>query len=125
MYQAVTNERSALAAAAVSLPLPGVEPLAVETVRLDADLQRCDLLKVDAQGWDVKVLRGAPHLLRTCHTVIVECWPAGLAHAGACGIDLWDLLSAAGFSLEMTREALAAWIADTSANSHINLLAVT
>jgi len=124
LYQAVTNERSALAAAAVSLPLPGVEPLAVDTVRLEADLQRCDLLKVDAQGWDVKVLRGAGRLLPLAHTVIVECWPEGQRHAGTCAIDLWDLLSAAGFTLEMTRETLADWIATASGDAHINLLAV-
>ena len=50
---------------------------------LPADLDRLDLIKIDAQGFDGAVLKGARALLKRHHPrVVFELWPAGWRAAG-------------------------------------------
>jgi len=54
---------------------------------------RVDVIKIDTEGADLRVLRGAEKIITTYHpTILVECWEEGLIKAGG-GIEaLWDFL---------------------------------
>ena len=66
----------------------------VSCVRLD-DLvppRSVNVLKIDAQGSEVAVLRGARNALAASATVFLEVWPAGLRAAGSTPDELFDEL---------------------------------
>lgn len=72
--------------------LHGDESVSVEVVTLDdsaSDLSRLDVLKIDVQGWELAVLRGAGTLKRFGPTVFIEFFPRGLHAAGTEPADLW------------------------------------
>lgn len=43
----------------------------VQQVTLDDLVESVDLIKIDAEGWEIKVLSGASRLLRECHPTVV------------------------------------------------------
>ena len=56
---------------------------------------RCQILKVDAEGAELSVLRGAQHTLRTARPSLwLALHPSAIAAAGASLGEIWDLLSA-------------------------------
>jgi FkbM family methyltransferase len=75
----------------------------VDVVTLDDLLgpTSCRLLKIDVEGHEVHVLRGAGRLLksRRAEAVLVEINPQTLAHAGCEPSDLQDLLEGYGYRL--------------------------
>lgn len=100
----------------------------VPMMRLDDVVDVADAIKVDTQGAELAVLRGAPRLLRTCRRWVIEYWPAGLTAAGAESHALYDVLADAGFTVQspdrtvLTRDQLADWL--TSGQVFMNVLAV-
>ncbi len=60
-----------------------------------------DLLKVDVQGFEVEVLRGAERLIEANPDLLIflEFWPHGLRIVGSSPEELLDILLKAGFSL--------------------------
>jgi FkbM family methyltransferase len=62
------------------------------------------LLKIDVQGHELHVLRGASHLLSQPCLVIAECWPYGLRIAGSSMADLIDLIRAVGLTAYVISE---------------------
>jgi FkbM family methyltransferase len=71
----------------------------VVTARLD-DLvgdARADVMKIDTEGNELSVLRGAPRLLSSLRAVIVECNGAALRAAGSSPRDLLAVLEDQGF----------------------------
>ena len=62
----------------------------VPTFRLDdLKLERCDFLKIDAEGFEPLILRGAADLLRRCRPVLwVECSERGLSDHGFAPADV-------------------------------------
>jgi FkbM family methyltransferase len=62
---------------------------------------KLDLLKIDVQGFEVEVLRGATGLLRAnpALSVLLEFWPHGLRLANSNPDELIGLMTTAGFSL--------------------------
>jgi FkbM family methyltransferase len=75
-----------------------VEAIALDQVIPASDL---DLLKIDVQGFELNVLRGATQLLQQNHAVVIvlEFWPFGLRKAGSTPEELLDFLHKAGFSI--------------------------
>eukprot|EP01062_Namystynia_karyoxenos_P016629 TRINITY_DN16076_c0_g1_i1.p1 TRINITY_DN16076_c0_g1~~TRINITY_DN16076_c0_g1_i1.p1 ORF type:complete len:448 (+),score=76.24 TRINITY_DN16076_c0_g1_i1:68-1345(+) len=81
-------------AAVVQRPAQNFAVVEVAAVPLDTALAaepRIDFMKIDTQGWDFEVLRGASELLRSrrVRTLMVEVWPMGIA--GAVGLNATDL----------------------------------
>ena len=64
-------------------------------------ISSAQFIKMDVQGAEAKVLRGAIGLLRASHECILmtEFWPYGLARCGADGLEYLDMLGALGFRL--------------------------
>lgn len=77
----------------------------VDCTTLDAftaerDINRVALIKIDVEGWEPAVLRGASRVLRTSRpTLIFEYDPAYVHRSGASGEELADLLHQAGYGL--------------------------
>lgn len=71
----------------------------VDLKRLDYMVPHAALIKIDAQGSEVEILRGAGHLLGEVPVWIVEAYPAGLERAGASAKVLWTLLTDAGYTV--------------------------
>jgi len=74
--------------------------ITVRSNSLDATLSQAGffdkswrLLKMDAQGSEISILKGAPHTLGRIDYVVTEYWPYGLTRSG-CGAD--DFLSCIG-----------------------------
>lgn len=60
--------------------------------------KRIDAIKVDAQGSEVAIVRGATQIMRTQRPLWwVEFWPTGLAHAGTSVNELCDVFEAEGY----------------------------
>lgn len=74
----------------------------VQIRRLDQELhdtKRIALLKVDVEGYEVPVLRGASALLGRTEAVYVESYERQLRRYGYCTQDLLDLLTNHGFTV--------------------------
>ena len=81
-----------------------VGELTVTTNRLDAlfdpaELQRPVLLKIDVQGTELQVLRGAGALLDTIDTILVECSFQILYEGQALADDAISLMHSHGYRL--------------------------
>jgi FkbM family methyltransferase len=89
--------------------------VAVRTVRLDSLLAgtRVDFLKIDVQGWEAAVLRGAVETLRRNRPIAVrlEIWPKGLRRAGSGLEEILEILASCGLEVVAPRgeELQAAW----------------
>ena len=89
----------------------------IQTTTLDAaikrfgDPQRIDLLKIDAEGFDLRVLKGASELLRTHRVAVIQFeYNAPWAFAGSTLADALDLLGDHGYSVRLLkREGLVAF----------------
>jgi hypothetical protein len=75
----------------------------VAVITLDELLEqswRCDLIKIDAQGTEARILRGGRRLLKKFHPAIVlELWPRGLDAFGDRPADLFQSLESLGYQL--------------------------
>lgn len=82
----------------------------VRQARLD-DLLRSvgnvDLFKVDVEGYELFVFRGAADVLRRTECIFFESWETHFAKFGYCGRDVLSLLRESGFNL--LRERAGAW----------------
>lgn len=84
-------------------------PIRVTQSRLDEVLdpgRKVDLLKIDVEGGELAVLRGARELLARCHPlVLVECTRSGLDAHGVAAGDVFDfLVSESGYELFLLRD---------------------
>ena len=78
-------------------------PVEVEVAALDILMEglRPDLIKVDMQGWELKVLKGMESLLRRVEAVgiYLEVCPKWLRRAGDGPAQLFDYLQSLGFRI--------------------------
>lgn len=77
---------------------PGWREQAIPCARLDdlldgRTLERPALLKLDTQGSEVRILRGAQRVLQQVDAIVLEYWPAGLARLGDRAAMLEPLLT--------------------------------
>lgn len=99
--------------------------VSVQTIRLDTVTPQATAVKIDAQGSDLDVLKGATHLLGVCPVWVVEWWPFGLKAAGVDPMELPSFLWEHGLRVywaegrEMTLESARNWLADGP--SYVNI----
>jgi FkbM family methyltransferase len=88
----------------------GTGTIDVEAISLDEAIpeQQLDLLKIDVQGYEVEVLKGAQRILQINPDLLIyiEFWPHGLHKAGSDPEEMLDILHSAGFSLSRHVKAL-------------------
>ena len=70
-----------------------VEPLTVPMRRLDDLVDRADFLKIDVEGAELGVLRGASRLLDTGMVVLFEHAHIHAHHFDSTPADVWDELA--------------------------------
>lgn len=82
---------------------PYVTPVPVEVVTLDSfGFQKLDFIKMDVEGHEVKVIRGAVETIKRCSpTMILEVRVNFLERAGNSMDDLMSLLNELGYSTRM------------------------
>jgi FkbM family methyltransferase len=89
---------------ALSTDYPSGEGLEVEVAPLDSIVagRKVHFIKIDVQGWEASVLRGARRTLSENRplSVRVEIWPSGLRHAGSSADEVVELLESAGLQIE-------------------------
>jgi FkbM family methyltransferase len=75
----------------------------VEVVRLDALLagRKVDFIKIDVQGWEAAVLKGAHQTLQQNRPLRVrtEIWPEGLSRAGSSAEEIVRLFEECGLTI--------------------------
>lgn len=110
-----------------------VEPAGTTDVvatRLDDLEGPVDVIKVDAQGHEVAIVRGGRRWLNGSTRWIVELWPQGLEAAQTSAQQLCDLFWDAGYVLQAAdgrpfeRADLAHWLAQVAGTSFINIVAL-
>jgi FkbM family methyltransferase len=84
-----------------------IEEITVRTVRLDDVTSGCDFIKIDVEGGEFDVLRGARNLLARCRPHIVFEFGVGAADwYGVKPGDVFQLLAAAGMQVSL----MSAWL---------------
>lgn len=91
-----------------------------------------DIIKIDVQGWELEVLRGADKLLDSsprCE-VLLEYWPQGFVRAGYRASDLVSFIAGKGYRLHeaatrapLDSPALARLAEELTGLRHLDLLA--
>lgn len=77
-----------------------VRLLTIDTLIAELHLPRVDVIKVDTQGAEARVLRGMTRTLAIPGiTVILEFWPWGIQRAGDDPASVIDMILAAGFAI--------------------------
>ena len=69
-----------------------VDVVTLDDVMRERRLSRLDVMKIDVQGWELKVLRGASRLKVLRPTLFAEFFPRGLRAAGTEPLELWQEL---------------------------------
>lgn len=59
--------------------------------------QSVDLIKIDVEGFELMVLRGAQHVLAQTRAIYFEAWDRHFVRYGYTFAELWDFLAGTGF----------------------------
>lgn len=76
------------------------------TLRIDElHLEKCHLIKVDVEGWELYALRGAEQTIRRYRPLlIVEHYPERIVASGYTETDLTDYIKSLGYTMRMFGE---------------------
>jgi FkbM family methyltransferase len=80
------------------VPSGGIEVL-ITTLDADVDVSRINILKIDAEGYELFVLQGAEDTLSRTDAVFVEYSPKTYTRFGYTWSDVYTILERAGFHL--------------------------
>jgi FkbM family methyltransferase len=104
LHKEILNSGNNFLGSSVS-PHPNLT-MEVDVVSIDEFLPELqpDLVKIDVQGWEFKVLRGMERMLAANPktALFIEFWPVGLRRAGCSPGDLLDYLAARNFRIFFT-----------------------
>ncbi len=112
---------------ACATPPPGCAALRVPVRTLDSIVgsRRPDLLKVDVEGFEVDLLKGAAQAISNCRCLYIEDSELNLRRAGTSRAELYDRLISHGFELFHLRAGrLEPASADIPGPDDDNLIAV-
>ncbi|MFX0135780.1 MAG: FkbM family methyltransferase [Candidatus Hodarchaeota archaeon] len=88
-------------------PTSDGESILVETVTFNEYFKNkhIDVIKIDAEGYEVKIFRGAEQILSRNPKLIIfsEFWPEGLRGAGTSPEEYIDLVSKHGFNIQIIK----------------------
>lgn len=89
-----------------------VEVRTIDTYCTDRGIQFIDVLKTDAQGYDLEVLKGAENIIaKNCvHFIYVEINLSGMYQGQATFDEMYRFLSDRGFVLDSVYEAHDRWM---------------
>ena len=125
-------KRHSLYASIVSVP---GESVAVPALRLDdvgEGMGHVDVIKIDAQGAEARILAGGRLLIDRDHPVVLfELWPAGMIAAGTPPADLLAVLDRLGYRCvrlslkgkQKPRASIDAFLAGASRWASTNIIA--
>lgn len=104
----------------------GMNPkrITVPVTTLDAlfpDLLRCDLLKIDVEGMELAVLRGASRLLKNTRQILIEAGDPNSVRHGFTSNDLLAHLESAGFEVRTVDQGKA-WDVPVQIKDYGNLV---
>lgn len=86
-------------ASSIQAPASRIRVRATTLDELFHDLPRCDLLKIDVEGAELAVLRGAVGLLKRTRQVLIEAGDPNSLRFGVRSADLLAHLEASGFTV--------------------------
>jgi len=94
------GRRHSLASGNVGKAGGSVEVRGISLDEVFSRLSRLKVIKIDAQGAEHQILRGAQTVLRALKpTLILELWPQGLVNLGATARRVLESLDAAGYDV--------------------------
>jgi FkbM family methyltransferase len=127
-----SDKRHSLYASIVSVPGTSIVVPAVSLDDMRTELAHVDVIKIDAQGAEGRILAGARALLERDHPLVLfELWPTGLQAAGTSAADLFALLDTLGYRCvrlsvkgrQKSRASIDAFLADASRWAATNIIA--
>jgi FkbM family methyltransferase len=85
-------------------PIDNEDSISIDVITLDEYLKdkHVDVIKIDAEGYEVKVFRGAEKVLSENPELVIfsEYWPEGLRGAGDSPEEYIDIISKHGFCIQ-------------------------
>lgn len=78
----------------------------LDNILQQARVKRVDLIKMDVQGAEELVLRGASNAIASMHpTIILEIWPPGPPLLGLSPFGAWELLDSLGYEFFVAKHS--------------------
>lgn len=79
----------------------------LDSIASEEKLSRIDLLKIDVEGAELRLLQGAPEALKTVRRVVMEIHPEKLDPG-----EVLEFLKAAGFRIDFLSQEAHSWLVD-------------
>lgn len=76
-----------------------IKTASIDGIAIDANLERLDFIKIDCEGWEFRILKGARNSLKKFRPVMmIEMNSFALSLQDACYKDIYDFLLELGYS---------------------------
>ena len=92
----------------------------LDTFADELDLGKLSFIKIDVQGYEYLVLKGASRLIKSCPsiTVLMEFTPSSLDEAGSPSAELWSLCEKLGLQMSVLDEYIPRLLRYRNVNIH-------